>query len=113
MFLCLEGRRRTQRRSDSNRVHHNERTPKRLGGRERQLMFLRGALERFRRALDSINYLIVFLDWHQSNDLVLASRSIVLECPFEIDKLTNRIFMHRWPAGCRRCGTMSRLCALA
>jgi len=89
MFLCLEGWRRTQRRSDSNRAHHNERTPKRLRGRERQLVFLRGALERFGWVLDSINYLIVFLDWHQSNDLVLAWRSIVLECPFEMDKLTN------------------------
>jgi hypothetical protein len=52
-------------------------------------MFLSGALERFRRVLDPINDLIVFLDWHQANDLVLAARSVVLKRPFEIDKLAN------------------------
>jgi len=67
---------------------------KRLRRRERQLVLLSGALERFRRVLDSINHLIVFLDWHQSNDLVLAARSIELEWPFEIHKLADWVFMH-------------------
>jgi hypothetical protein len=58
-------------------------------GRERQLVFLGRALESFRRALDSVDDLIVFLDWHQSNDLVLAARGIVPKRPFEIDKLAD------------------------
>jgi len=52
-------------------------------------VFLSGALERFRRISDSINYLVVSLDWHQSNDLVLAARSIALERPFEINELAD------------------------
>ena len=61
----------------------------RLRGREGQLIFLSGALERFRRVLDSIDDLVVTLYWHQSNDLVLTTRSVVLERAFEIDNLAD------------------------
>ena len=64
-------------------------TRKRLRGREGQLIFLSGALERFRRVLDSIDDLVVSLYWHQSNDLVLTTRSVVLERAFEIDNLAD------------------------
>jgi hypothetical protein len=64
-------------------------TAKRLRGREGQLIFLSGALERFRRILDSINDLVVSLDWHQPDDLVLATRSVELERAFEIDNLAD------------------------
>lgn len=62
---------------------------KRLRGRERQLVFLSGALECFRRVLDPIKDPIVSLDWHQSSDLVFAARSVVLKRTFEIDSLAN------------------------
>jgi len=62
---------------------------KRLRGRERQLTFLSGAFERFRRALDPINDLIVSLDWYQTDYLVFAARSIPLEWPLEVHKLAN------------------------
>jgi len=53
------------------------------------LVFLCGALEYFRRVLDPIKDPIVSLDWHQSSDLVLAARSVVLKRTFEIDSLAN------------------------
>src|SRR5262249_22873672 len=54
----------SRRQSDLKVRAAREKTPKRLRERERQLVFLRGALECFGWVLDSINYLIVFLDWH-------------------------------------------------
>jgi len=89
-----------------------EKTAKRLRGRERQLVFLSGALECFRRVLDPINDLIISLDWHQANYLVLAARNVVRERPFEINKLTDWIFMHHWPVDSRQFGAKSRQYAL-
>ena len=64
-----------------------EKTAKGLRGGKRQLVFLSGTLECFRRVLDSINDLVVFLDRYQADDRVVALRSIVLKRPFEIHKL--------------------------
>jgi len=64
-----------------------KRRAKRLRRRKSKLVFLSGALERFRCALDTVHYLIVFFDWDQSNDLVLAACSVVLKGSREVDKL--------------------------
>ena len=53
---------------------------------KRQLIFLSGALECFRLVLDPIEDLIVFLDRHQSNDLVLAVAAWILERTFEMNR---------------------------
>jgi len=87
--LYLEEQRLTQRQFDLNRLRRTCDHTKRLRGREGQLIFLSGALERFRRVLDSINDLVVSLYWHQSNDLVLTTSSVVLERAFEIDNLAD------------------------
>jgi len=57
-------------------------------------VFLGGALEWLRRLLDPINDLVVSLDRHQANDLVLEARSLVLQGSVEIHKLADGVFMH-------------------
>jgi len=111
--LYLEEQRLTQRQFDLNRLGRTCDHTKRLRGREGQLIFLSSALERFRRVLDSIDDLVVSLYWHQSNDLVLTTRSVVLERAFEIDNLTDWISMHHWAENRRQFGPKSQQCAAA